>query len=180
MGEIGEFTQIILTNDGSAKPIRIITCNEKIDCAIEQFIQNNLDAIFVATNAPGRNAVNRVERSMAPLSKELAGLILPRDNFGSHLDRQGKTVDPDLERQNVGHAGKVLTEVWSNTTIDGYPFVARYADGSAVVLTKQGALWKMKHVRESQYMVHVVKCSDRACCTKSTVKLLTHKGRVPL
>ena len=105
-----------------------------IDCAIEQFIQNNLDAIFVATNAPARSAFNRVEKSMAPLSKELAGLILPYGSFGSRLDSQGRMVDPDLERQNFGHAGKV----------GGYVVVARYVDGSAALPTKLNALWKMK------------------------------------
>ena len=65
---------------------------------------------------------------MAPLSKELAGLILPHDNFSSHLDSQVRTVDADLERQNFGHAGEVLAEVWSDTIIDGYPVVARYVD----------------------------------------------------
>ena len=75
---------------------------------IEQFIQNNLDAIFVATNTPGHIAFNRVESFMAPLSKELAGLILPHDNFGSHLDSQVRTVDADLERQNFGNAEKVF------------------------------------------------------------------------
>ena len=150
LGEIDEFMQIMLTNDGSAKPIRIITCDggpdenlryeKTIDCAIEQFIQNNFDAIFVATNAPGHSAFNRVERSMAPLSKELASLILPHEHFGSHLDSQGRTVDPDLEHQNVGHAGKVLAEVWSDTIIDGYPVIARYVDGSAVHSTAYSLL----------------------------------------
>ena len=36
-----------------------------------QFIQNNLDALFVATNAPGRSAFNRVERSMAPYNSRV-------------------------------------------------------------------------------------------------------------
>lgn len=42
------------------------------------------------TNAPGRSAFNRAERRMAPLSRELAGLILPHDRYGTHLDSQGK------------------------------------------------------------------------------------------
>ena len=30
---------------------------------------------------------------MVPLSRELSGLIIPHDNFGSPLDDQGKTID---------------------------------------------------------------------------------------
>ncbi|CAH2021635.1 unnamed protein product [Acanthoscelides obtectus] len=45
------------------------------------------------TNAPGRSAYNRIERRMAPLSRELANLILPHDHFGSHLDERGVRID---------------------------------------------------------------------------------------
>ncbi|KAF2905782.1 hypothetical protein ILUMI_00394 [Ignelater luminosus] len=58
-----------------------------ISTGIHHFVENNLDALFIATNAPGRSAFNRVERRMAPLSRELAGLILPHDK--SHLDDNG-------------------------------------------------------------------------------------------
>ena len=64
-----------------------------IEVGIHHFLQNDLDALFIATNAPGRSAFNRVERKMAPLSRELLGLIIPHDNFGSHLDDQGKTIN---------------------------------------------------------------------------------------
>lgn len=57
-----------------------------IKVAISNFLEYKLDAIFIATNAPGRSAFNRVERRMAPLSRDLAGLVLPHDHFGSHLD----------------------------------------------------------------------------------------------
>ena len=177
LAEIPEFAPIILTDDGSEKPIRIITCDggpdenpryeKTIDCAIEQFVQSNLDAIFVATNAPGRSAFNRVERRMAPLSRELAGVLLPHDHFGSHLDGQGKTIDDDLERQNFAHAGKVLGEIWSGVKIDDHPVIAKYITprGEAPLPTKMSPEWKQGHVRESQYMLQVVKCSNRACCS---------------
>lgn len=50
-----------------------------IGFAIQHFKRHDLNALFLATNAPGRSAYNRVERRMAPLSRELAGLILPHD-----------------------------------------------------------------------------------------------------
>ena len=70
-----------------------------IEVGIDHFLQNGLDALFIATNAPGRSAFNRVERKMAPLSRELSGFIIPHDNFGSHLDDQGKTIDSVLEKK---------------------------------------------------------------------------------
>ena len=58
-----------------------------IKVAVHHFVQHDLDAVFIASNAPGRSAFNRVERKMAPLSRELSGLILPHDRYGSHLDK---------------------------------------------------------------------------------------------
>jgi hypothetical protein len=80
------------------KPVFIITVDggpdenpryqKTIEVGIHHFLQNDLDALFIAINAPGRSAFNRFERKMAPLSRELSGLIIPHDNFGSHLDDQ--------------------------------------------------------------------------------------------
>jgi hypothetical protein len=90
------------------------------------FIYLNLDALFVATHAPGQSASNPVERRMAPLSKDLCGLILPHDAYGTHLNNSGKTIDPDLEIKNFEKAGVLLAEVWSERVIDKYPVVAEY------------------------------------------------------
>ena len=76
----------------------------------EYFKKNNLDGSFVLTNAPGQSAFNRVERH-ASLSRELSGVVLPHDHFGSHLDSSGKTIDDDLEIQNFEEAGKVLASI---------------------------------------------------------------------
>ena len=46
-----------------------------IKVAVYHFLQYDFYAVFIATNAPGRSSFNRVERKMAPLSKELTGLI---------------------------------------------------------------------------------------------------------
>ena len=77
--------------DNAAKPVLVITVDggpdenpryqKVIETAVYHFVQNNLDAYFIATNAPGRSAFNRVERRMAPLSKELS-------KYGSHLNDQ--------------------------------------------------------------------------------------------
>ena len=97
-----------------------------IACAINYFHTYDLDAFFLVTNAPGRSAFNRVERRVAPLSKELSGVLLEHEHFGSHLDDRGNTIDPQLELKNVEHAGKILGEIWSGMFIDGHPVIAEY------------------------------------------------------
>ena len=54
-----------------------------INCGFDYFNAHDPDAYFVATNAPGRSVLNRVERRMSNLSKELSGFILPHDHFGT-------------------------------------------------------------------------------------------------
>ncbi|CAF4442406.1 unnamed protein product, partial [Adineta steineri] len=99
--------------------------------AIRKFKKYNLDALFVLTHAPGQSAYNVVERRMAPLSHDLAGLILPHDHFGTHLNDSGVTVNADLERTNFKKAGEVLAEVWCGSVIDEYSVVAEYIDPPA-------------------------------------------------
>ena len=89
-------------------------------CAIDLFCLCNFDALFLATNAPGRSAFNQVERRMAPLSHDDACVILPHDNFCSHLDLKGDTIDKDLKIKNFEYAGKVLCDIWSHTIINGF------------------------------------------------------------
>ena len=96
-------------NNGEAKPVMIVTVDggpdknsrhrKTIECAIDYFLSQDLDAFFLATNAPGRSAFNRVERRMVKFSKELSGVVLPHDNFGSHLNAKGKTIDKELEKK---------------------------------------------------------------------------------
>lgn len=42
---------------------------------------------------------------MAPLSRELATVVLPYEHYRSHLDSQGKTIDSELELKNFQRAG---------------------------------------------------------------------------
>lgn len=172
-----EFDSIMQTDDGSPKPVRMITCDggpdenprywKTIESAIDIFIVDNLDVLFIATNAPGRSAFNRVERRMAPLSRQLAGVVLPHEHFGSHLDSALQTVDEELEKRNFAHAGKILAEIWNQISIDDYPVVAKYVDehDSEPKLQTASSQWKAKHVRESQYMLQIVKCTDTTCCS---------------
>ena len=61
---------------------------------------------------------------MAPLSKKLTGLILPHDNYGSHLNERGITIDADLEKNNFEFVGVTLAEILSQIIVDKFPTVA--------------------------------------------------------
>lgn len=160
---------MIVTVDGG--PDENPRYDKVVTAAINHFIDNDLDAYFVATNAPGRSAFNRVERRMAPLSRELAGLILPHEHYGSHLDSEGRTVDEDLEKSNFAFAGRTLAEVWSSMVIDGFPVVASYikpeeSEINPGTMHSKTVQWRNQHIRQSQYFTQIVKCFDRSCCHK--------------
>lgn len=116
------FEKLVKTEAGTIKPIIIIMVDGGPDenprysaviaCAIDRFKEWNLDGLFVATNAPGRSAFNRVERIMAPFSRSLSGVILSHNHEGNHLDSQMNTVDEDLEKKNFACAGKILADIW--------------------------------------------------------------------
>jgi len=179
--ELPEFQELVrVAGGGQTKPVFMFTVDggpdenpryEKvIVTGIHHFIENNLDALFIATNAPGRSAFNRVERRMAPLSKELAGVILPYDSFGSHLDNQGRTTDQELELKNFQKAGETLAEIWSDLIIDKHPVTAKFVrpDESEVhgyEMCQKDMTWRRVHVRESQYFTQIVKCFDERCCS---------------
>ena len=48
---------------------------------------------------------------MAPLCKELGGVLLEIKYFGAHLDDKGNTIDLQLELKNFEQAGKILDEI---------------------------------------------------------------------
>ena len=64
-------------------------------------VNDNLKPIYrvlmVSAHAPGMSAYNYVERRMVLLSKELTGVVLPHNTFGTHLDGK-KTIDEELEK----------------------------------------------------------------------------------
>jgi hypothetical protein len=68
---------------------------------------------------------------MAPLSHDLAGMILPHDHFGSHLSDSGVTINVELEKINFRKAGQILAERWRQSVIDGFPCVADYVNPPA-------------------------------------------------
>ena len=127
---------------------------------ISCFNRHDIDGIFVFSNAPGFSAFNKVERRMAPLSKDTSGIILPFDKFGSHLDSSNKTIDIELEMKNFTAAGEILASVWSESVIDGFPVVAEWSDPANASLTIDSVDqdWIDNHVNQSRYLLQIVRC----------------------
>ena len=65
---------------------------------------------------------------MVPLSKQLAGTVIPDDTYGTQLGSNGKTIDPIKEFQNFKKAGEVLSNIWSETTTDDFMVTATPID----------------------------------------------------
>ncbi|CAF1070651.1 unnamed protein product [Rotaria sp. Silwood1] len=139
MIKLKEFEKTARNHIGNIKPI-IVMCVDSLEpqdytrfpktlvSAINKFKKYNLDALFITTQAPGQTSFNVVERRLAALSQDLAGLVLPHDYFGTHLNVSGLTVDAEVEKQNFKATGEVLAEVWSMDMIDRHPVVAHYID----------------------------------------------------
>ena len=70
----GKMVMIITVDRG---PDEIPRYSRTIRYAIEYFAEHDFDVLFVATNAIGRSAFNRVEWRMVSLSKDLSVVILP-------------------------------------------------------------------------------------------------------
>lgn len=190
--DVQEFKPLLYRDDGTLKPVLVILVDggpdenprykETIRFACANFNLLQLDALFISTQAPGRSAYNPVERRMAPLSRCLAGIILPYETFGSHLNSQGQTTDEDLERMNFKKAGETLAEVWSEAVIDKFPVVAEWRGGldlpEADMPTQE---WLATHMRSSQYFLQIVKCNNAECCVpmESALKSVLPTGFFP-
>lgn len=112
------FGNFLKDADGEIKLVIIISTDGGLDGnprfskvishATELFGKHNLDGLFLKTNASGRGAFNSVEKRIAPLIKKLAGLFLPHDRNGTHLNGT-KTVNLVLEKQNFKKVGATLS-----------------------------------------------------------------------
>ena len=147
---------MIVTVDGG--PDKNPRYEKTINCSIKYFVENGLDAFFLATNAPGCSAFNRVEHRMVKLSKELSGVILEHE--------KGVTVDKDLALKNFEYAGRTLAEILSGLVIDENSVVAEFIEDDAlVIMGTKSEEWKACHVCQSQYFLQIVKCTDPKCCS---------------
>ena len=67
-----------------------------------------LTKLSIASNALRRSLFNRVEYRMAPVSQELAGLILSHVHYGSHLDEHGDAFMVIWGKSNFEFVGRYL------------------------------------------------------------------------
>ena len=105
-----DMQQIFESNLVERKPILLLSTDGASDeaprypkplaYAVYFFKELGLDALLHGVNVAGLSAFNAVERRMSPLSHDVAGVVVPHDSFGSHLDAQGKTIDENLEKEN--------------------------------------------------------------------------------
>ena len=136
-----------------------------LQTGVALFKELKLDVLLHGVNAAGLSAFNPVERRMAPLSHDMAGVILQHDSYGNHLDESGKTVDLELVKQNFFKAAEVLWRIWSNTVIDGHPVDSQaLPQGQEYVPSTTDAQWVANHVRQTKYNLQIVKCRNTACC----------------
>ena len=75
------------------------------------FIDLDLDCLIIALHPEGLSAFNPVERRMAPLSRELTGVIFDHLHYGNHLNSKKETIDKDLEMRNFEYAGQALADL---------------------------------------------------------------------
>ncbi|CAF1030320.1 unnamed protein product [Rotaria magnacalcarata] len=155
-----EFEPVMKVN-GKCKPI-VIIC---VDGENTLFYKYHANFIFSCKGGPDENP--RYSETLA------GGLILPYDHYGSHLDNGGNTIDTELEIRNFKRAGNCLAEVWGELTIDSYPVVCQYVEpvdkkdlSSALNANALDLHWLQAHVRQSQYLLQIIKCNDLKCCSK--------------
>ena len=157
--------------------------HNNINMGCKTMIHFNLDCYIEVTNAPGLSAYNRAERRMYHLSKELTGVVLPYDTFGSHIVN-GKIVDEELEVKSFQAAGEILAEIWNKLEIDSHSVQAEFISepvDKSIKFFQPSALYRAKHVLETQYMTVYLKCDDRKCCSapKTQVNVFFPGRRIP-
>ena len=89
---------------------------------------------------------------MAPLCKELGGVLPEHQHFGAHLDDKGNTIDRQLELKNFEQAGKILGEIWSGLVMDSYPVTVEYIEYIGL-MQNESVTWEV--------MPEVFNCSVR-------------------
>ena len=63
---------------------------------------------------------------MAPLSFNMAGVVLNHEVHGSHLDRSKNTTDEELEKRNFAAAGEQAASLWHGKEWGGHKIDAKY------------------------------------------------------
>ena len=171
------------TDDGVTKPILTLTRDghdgprfpATRQTLVKIFMEHDLGFIYCVCNAAGLSAYHFIEHRMAPLSAELAGVKLPHDNFGSHLDASGNMTDAKLEMKNFQKAGELLCKLWNDVQIDNHIVKCTYRlpTDESIEIEPLTAEWVENHCSISQYCLQMAKCDDRSCCKKPRCDLKT-------
>ena len=120
--------------------------------AIDLFHLLDLEVLLPGMNAAGLSAFNPVERRIMPLLHDLAGIVLPHDKIGSHLDSSGKTIHRELQVKNFQKATEVLYEVWKKTVIDVFSVDCKAVSvGNLYEPLIPYSVWVAKHCQQSEY-----------------------------
>ena len=195
-----EWRKLVVSSDGKTRPVVILRPDggpdqnprhqKNQDALGNLFISQDLDCLIVALYPEGFSAFNPVERRMAPLSRELCGVIFDQQHYGCHLNSKKETTDIELEKRNFAHAGTALADLWNtmpekNRGIGGYDVNARWVEPD--VEEKQPLIppiseeWKVRHMLRSRYFVMWKKCDDISCCTpcRSPIKNRLPSGFLP-
>ncbi|CAG8749408.1 14532_t:CDS:2 [Cetraspora pellucida] len=77
----------------------------------KMFHSFNLDYLTVRTHALGQLVYNSVEKSMTSLSSKLVGIVLPVNNYSSHLNLQSKVIDLELVKKIFKYVGDLLCDL---------------------------------------------------------------------
>ena len=105
-----EWRHMVVNNKGETRPVLILRPDagpdqnprhEKNQAAyVKLFKELDLDALVIALHPEVYSAFNPVERRMAPLSRELIGVIFDHEHYGVHLNSKKETIDVELEKKN--------------------------------------------------------------------------------
>ncbi|CAG8825140.1 1590_t:CDS:2, partial [Cetraspora pellucida] len=136
-------------------------------------VDNKIRPIWVLTVDGSQSAYNPVERSMAPLSNRLAGIVLPVDHYGFHLNSQdpifGKPVITEyVDIENISFPNVEFPGLENN--IDNYNcnnitccLPKQCNEASDLLATNNGFLPPLVMGKDSHYVnsIHLLEYYDK-------------------
>ncbi|CAG8672730.1 6442_t:CDS:2 [Gigaspora margarita] len=131
----------------------------------------DLDYLTVHTHAPGQSSFNPVERSMAPLSLKLAGIVLSIDYYGTHLNSQGKVINEELAKENFRFSGEKLCDIWQHDQSYRRNVRATYMDTHIDIFDDDKISWQWieDHCQICRYSLDIRKCRNINCFKPSHI-----------
>ncbi|CAB4479452.1 unnamed protein product [Rhizophagus irregularis] len=198
-----KYSDVLKTN-GEVRPICVLLVDrgpdenprhlKNIKNYCQLFRKFDLDYLTVRTYAPDQSKYNLVERGMATLSGKLAGITLPVDHFGSHLNTQGKRKDLIFGKSVDARYVEELTNPFENLEFEGT--VKEKEEERKQQKKKQENendipecfvpwSWIENHCNLCQCSLDIKRCTNASCCRLSRAKeatelLLLNNGFLPL